>query len=152
MNVPARLPEEQESAGHDKFDVVGMGSDGEDCTVLETSAHLIPTCVQIEKNTPHLVPLPSDGERILRKTISRLEPLNRSEKRQRTGAVQDANAPSGTPRPRDSVVEWASPLALSQRLTGARLMERVSAGRVGGVVDLILIANLQKVQRSIATT
>src|SRR5688500_11183471 len=55
----------------------------------------------------------ADGERIGRKEISHFDSLNRTGKRQRTGAVQDANAPSGTSRPRDSVVECASPLALS---------------------------------------
>src|SRR5688500_4638911 len=69
----------------------------------------------------------ADGERIRRKEISRFNSLNRNGKRQRTGAVQDANAPSGTPRARGSVVECASPLALSHRLTGARFIRRVSA-------------------------
>ncbi len=66
------------------------------------------------------------GVRIRRKEISRFDSLNRNGKRQRTGAVQDANALSGAPRPRDSVVECASPLALFHRLTDARFMARPS--------------------------
>ncbi len=74
---------------------------------------------------------PFGGERILRKTSLRFEPLNRNEKRQRTGAVQDANAHSSPPRPRGGSVVCASPLALSRRwllLVGLIVIELSARG------------------------
>ncbi len=61
-----------------------------------------------------------------------MKPLNRDPKRQRTkstGALHDANAWSRAPGQRVSVLDCASPLALSHGLTGARFMGR--GGRSG---------------------
>ncbi len=60
----------------------------------------------------------------IRRTNSRMKPLHRNAKRQRTGALHDAIAWSRTPGQRVSVVECASPLALSHGLTGATFMGR----------------------------
>ncbi len=52
--------------------------------------------------------------------------LNRNAKRQRTGALHDAIAWSRARGQRVSVVDCASPLALSHGLAGERFMGRTS--------------------------